>query len=320
MKVLILPASGIGDTVMTLPVAGLIKKNFPGAKVDILVDENGSEQVCKYYPHVDNVLLNKFCKYTALNLLKYFLLKFQPIIRLIRKNKYDLIISPIPNVIRRSICIFGGAKRTIYGKDKSTHPLLNIVNLLKPLKISNEEYDYGLDIGDSTQTLKKFNLKRHQYLVIDPYPAQGENDLRKWPHISELIKILKTRKTVVLVGRKEGHEDIEGTVDLINRTTISELLHILKNAKLSICSDVGTMHLSYALNTKVLGMFGPIDPKNRIPIGNSNLIPIYTNQTCSPCTSHRVTIQCKNKSNPNICMRSITITQILDQINQIDNK
>ncbi len=50
-------------------------------------------------------------------------------------------------------------------------------------------------------------------------------------------------------------------------TTLRELAWILANAQLVIGGDTGPLHLAAALGTKVIGLYGPTDPRRNGPYG-----------------------------------------------------
>lgn len=320
MKVLVLPATGIGDMIMTFPVISTIKANVPDSHIDVIHMENGVSEVIKHYSYINNGISYGIKTYTIINLIFFILFRLPILLYKLRRNKYDWIISPMPNFLRYIICYFGGSKLFIYGKDKSANPSGNLKELLAPLNFSQFDYDYNLHIGRSDLILKKYGIEE-SYIVINPYMKFGERDLRNWPYFEQLISVLSQKHKIVIIGQNKKNKIKSGhnIIDLVDKTDLSDILHILKNARLVICSDGSIMHMSYALNTNTIGMFGPIDYKKRTPINNHYLKAVYTNQPCSPCTSHDVSISCKNKINPYICMKSISADMILKYVKELLN-
>lgn len=319
MKVLVLPATGIGDTIMTLPVIATIKKAHPEAQVDVIVMQEACKVLAKKCKHINDVLLYGMKDYDIRGLLYFGFIKMLPLVWQIRKRNYDWIVSPTPNIIRKILCLIGAKNRLIYATEKGGNPSEKLQTFLSPIGVKELDYDYNLVIGDSDQILNKYALKENGYIVIDPYPTLGRKDLRHWPYFDQLIKSLDKQYKVVLVGRSKEHVPAmwSQALDLVNKTSFDELLHIIKNARLVVACDGGIMHLSYALNTKVLGLFGPIDPEKRIPFENDYLEVVYTNQKCSPCTKNNVTISCANKVNPKICMRSIELIRVIQDVQRL---
>ena len=67
---------------------------------------------------------------------------------------------------------------------------------------------------------------------------------------------------------------------LTGKTTLAEVAAILSICDLLISNDTGPAHISAALGTKTLVIFGPTNPKTTQP-WNSEIV--YKNVECSPC-------------------------------------
>ena len=50
-------------------------------------------------------------------------------------------------------------------------------------------------------------------------------------------------------------------------TNLRELAWLLKNARVVIGGDTGPLHLAAALGTRVVGLYGPTDPRRNGPYG-----------------------------------------------------
>jgi ADP-heptose:LPS heptosyltransferase len=50
-------------------------------------------------------------------------------------------------------------------------------------------------------------------------------------------------------------------------TNLRELAFLLQNAQVVIGGDTGPLHLAAALGTKVIGLYGPTDPRRNGPYG-----------------------------------------------------
>jgi ADP-heptose:LPS heptosyltransferase len=69
---------------------------------------------------------------------------------------------------------------------------------------------------------------------------------------------------VILVGRTEGETKISGShvISLLNRTTLGELLWLLRRARFIVSVDSGPMHLAAALQPhRTLGIHTWSDPR-----------------------------------------------------------
>ena len=96
-------------------------------------------------------------------------------------------------------------------------------------------------------------------------PGAGKPN-KIWPHFRELAKQLGPRALVVWgPGERELAEAIGGR--MAPPTNLRELAYVLQKAEIVIGGDTGPLHLAAALGTKVLGLYGPTDPRRNGPYG-----------------------------------------------------
>jgi len=100
-----------------------------------------------------------------------------------------------------------------------------------------------------------------RYIVLHPY-ARGQGKALTVPQIRQLCEMLAPG-AVVLVGVSENAPLLElpGNVsDLTNKTSLSELVGILRGAGFVISVDSGPMHMAAAVNPRLLGIHTWSDP------------------------------------------------------------
>jgi heptosyltransferase-1 len=96
-------------------------------------------------------------------------------------------------------------------------------------------------------------------------PGAGKPD-KIWPHYRELARRIGPRALVVWgPGERELAEATEGR--LAPPTSLRELAWLLQRAEVVIGGDTGPLHLAAALGTKVIGLYGPTDPRRNGPYG-----------------------------------------------------
>jgi ADP-heptose:LPS heptosyltransferase len=71
-------------------------------------------------------------------------------------------------------------------------------------------------------------------------------------------------------------------VNLMGRTPIPTLAHLVAGSSALLCNDSGPMHLAAAVRTSVVALFGPTDPELTGPYGDGH---ITLRATCedAPC-------------------------------------
>jgi len=94
---------------------------------------------------------------------------------------------------------------------------------------------------------------------------------------------------IVLVGTAEDaratasvHSLIPSAIDLTGRTSLGQLLAILKQARVTLSNDSGTMHLAAAVGGAVVGVFGSTNPAWTAPLGKRARFLVHP-VFCSPC-------------------------------------
>lgn len=107
----------------------------------------------------------------------------------------------------------------------------------------------------------------------------------------------------------EKLNDCSRVVDLAGNTTFDELLGIIEGSQLMITNDTGPMHLGFALDTRIVALFGPCSPAQYG--GHKKVTVIYKNVYCSPCVHEFITPPCRGD---NQCMKLIGITEVMEAV------
>ena len=182
MKVLINRTDAIGDTILTLPMARMIKEKFPDAQVFFMVSKKTAD-IFRYYPDVDGIMV--------MDVNETWIKRFFKTLKLFIKNKFDTYLfvggSHIPSY-SAWICRVryrGGLRskwQTFFFLNKSVRQKRSIVemhetdynlNLLKPLGI-NFHYKNGykykpvftMDKNDSKNAIELFEAEVKDSSVI----------------------------------------------------------------------------------------------------------------------------------------------------------
>lgn len=98
-----------------------------------------------------------------------------------------------------------------------------------------------------------------------------------------------------------------GLTNLVGKTSLIELIAILKEASAGVGPDSGPGHLAAAVGTPFVSLFGPTSPKRVAPYGNEHLV-VQANVSCAPCNRK----QCPGSENR--CMREISVETILSKL------
>lgn len=116
----------------------------------------------------------------------------------------------------------------------------------------------------ASDPLGKLAALRRRIVLL---PAAGRPE-KQWPvdRFRELARRIGSR---ALVAWGPGEQELARQVgaELAPPTTFRELAFLLLNASLVIGGDTGPLHLAAALGARVIGLYGPTDPRRNGPYG-----------------------------------------------------
>jgi 3-deoxy-D-manno-octulosonic-acid transferase/heptosyltransferase-1 len=100
------------------------------------------------------------------------------------------------------------------------------------------------------------------------------------------------------------------SVNLAGRTTLRDLAYLYALSTLVITTDSGPMHISAAVGTPTVALFGPTDPARTGPYGEGHTV-IRKNLPCSPCFLKK----CETKR----CMKEISVEDVFQAVKKARN-
>lgn len=297
-NILIIRLWTLGESILTLPMIKRLKEE--GYNISVLVTKR-SKGVFENIDFVDEVIdLEDFWK-----VLKNF-------------KKYDVVIDTEPYLnisailgwfLGKTVIGFKGLFRDklydfkIDYNDK-IHAVYNFCNMLKPFGITYKPkklvpLKYGENDKENVDMLlRKYSLEDKELIGIHCGTAETA-PWRSWKKekFAKLIeKLVEDGFYIILTGSKNDYEVNEKVLNLVDdkfknrvfnfvgKTNLREFAYLLTKFKVFISNDTGPMHLSAAMETKTIGLFGPNLPERFAPFGDGN-IAIYKadNLDCSPC-------------------------------------
>jgi ADP-heptose:LPS heptosyltransferase len=95
-------------------------------------------------------------------------------------------------------------------------------------------------------------------------------------------------------------------VNRIGQTTLDELIHELRECRLLLTNDTGTMHLAALLGVPVVAIFGSTEPRLTGPLGNGHII-LRHHVECSPCFLRECPIDFR-------CMKAVSTQEVVDAV------
>lgn len=328
MKIIISRTDSIGDVVLTLPLAGLIKERFPQHQIFFL-GSSYTKDIVKASSHIDT-----FLDWTAIASLNR-----KNRMNFLEKIKADVIIHvfPVPEIAwlawKSGIPVRIGTTGRFYHfytcnrlvamsrKRSHLHEAQLNLKLAKPLGFSNP-YSlfeignlYGIRISEKTDDSigdwiagDKFNLVLH---------PKSKGSAREWGihNFSQLISILpKDKFRIFITGtHEEGELFIKDlmvrhpeVINLTGKFTLEEFIRFLNRVDGIVSASTGPLHIAAALGKYALGIYPPIKPMHPgrwAPLGHKADY-IVSKADCSDCRNKNT---CK-------CMESITPQEVYNKL------
>lgn len=337
-NILLIKMSSLGDVIHTLPFVYELRKLYPEAKITWLVHP----QFGGFIPTqiVDEVLYFDKVEFKQ----KSWGEKLQAGLamrRLLRSKHFDLVID-LQGLFKSAVLAAisgcsnrigyaemregsGLVSRSIVGPHKSDHVIERYLDVARYLGAEVGRVEFPLPNLEKEEKVVRHKLAergcREKYLVIVP-GARWET--KCWPveHYVVLIKeLVKYGYYVVLAGGKDdeakgqrirGLVGSEKCIDLTGRTTLKELVALIKGSELYISADTGPLHFAAALKKPLVCMYGPTKPDRTGPYGGDNQIIIQSPARCAGCL-HK---QCDNWH----CMYDITPQMVLDGVAKLTGR
>ena len=167
-----------------------------------------------------------------------------------------------------------------------------------------------VQLSDSNQ-LSPIN---HQPLKIGLCPGAEYGPAKRWlperfaeaaAKITEQSSaqwILLGTKNDAAIGEQIAAAIGDHCVNRIGQTTLDQLIDELRQCRLLLTNDTGTMHLAALLDVPVVAVFGSTEPRLTGPLGNGHTI-LRHHVECSPCFLRECPIDFR-------CMKAITTDEV----------
>ena len=340
MKILIIKLNHIGDTLLITASLKAIKKSYPHCLIDVVV-RKGCEGILLNNPDINNIVAIAAPERKNRN----FLLSCKEIFHIFKKlffKRYDYSFDLTNSDRARIINILSFSKRKVvnswHTNIKKTfkrffytdfieyawgdkHQVLKDYNTIKSiLELEDNVPNLCINTDFHTNILDTLKLKKNSYIVIHPTTRWKfkQWDIEKWKEITSYINILGLKVLFTCGPDKDEVEYIKNILvddkkntSTLGQTSLIELAKLIENAQLFIGVDTAASHISAAVGTPSVILFGPTDEWSWHPWKVEHKL-ILGNCTCK--INRKITCD-KTKILP--CMNSISIEDVKININNL---
>ena len=283
-RILIVRLGALGDIVHAVPAAAALRRAFPQATIDWIVDVRQRE-ILELVPVVDHrIPVNTSSPGLLLSALRH-----------LRRERYDVALD-LQGLLKSAVLArLSGARRVVgfpaellreraarflyteTAGDASPHVIDKNLSMLKVLGIRMPEVEFPLEDRNpaiANEARGRLGIAGSMRFVILNPGAAWPN--KRWPavYFAEVARGLAQRqglRSLVIWGPGEEHlaESVvtasDGAAALSPKTTLADLVSLIKSADLMISGDTGPMHIAAASGTPLVGIFGPTDPDRNGP-------------------------------------------------------
>jgi heptosyltransferase II len=215
-------------------------------------------------------------------------------------------------------------------QNPSSHQIFEYLHLVAALGANPEPLPPKLVVtpDEIDAAKKKFGLDKISNPIFGLNPGAEYGPAKRWP-VKRFIAAAKEiqQKTNCLWILFGGKNDLEITnqiesaignqqsaINLAGKTSLRELMALLKSCCVLLTNDTGPMHVAAALGVPVVAIFGSTSPELTGPISSNEVQHqiIKSNAQCSPCFLRECPIDFR-------CMNGINIERVVEAVLQAAN-
>jgi ADP-heptose:LPS heptosyltransferase len=289
MRVIALVSGGISDQILFFPTIDDLKRYYPNAQIDV-VTEPSSKAVYRLSKSVNETLLFDFQDRNSLA-------DWGNLVGTIRDREYDVAITQYQNWSIGLFLWLTGIPARVGFKGKGSGFLTASVpqnsqqyaacmyhDLLKGLGIKSPCPELALtipkaDIEWSINEQKRLGVK-DGYILIHNGSSQLSKikgldtiyPIQNWLHIIQGITAKQPNMPIIVVQGLDDDNFVstlqQASPNIIKVTSpdnIGKLTAIIAGADLMLCTDSAPMHLSVAVQTYTIALFGSTEPAQLLP-------------------------------------------------------
>ena len=304
-RIIISRTDSIGDVILTLPMAGVLKKFFPNSFI-IFLGRTYTRPVIELSEHVDLFvdwdeikdlpLPGRIASFKALD--ADIILNVFPDPAVMQLSKQVKIPLRIGTSNRRQSWYWCNRLVFFSRRRSKLHEAQLNLKLLKPL---------GIDITPGKEEIAAFYGFRSLPAMTLPGSDPGKTTVilhprskgsaREWglENFSRLISLLPAEKYSVYISGTEAEgasmKDFldshrERVTDLTGKMSLSEFILAINAADVLVAASTGPLHIAAALGIRAIGLYAPmrpIFPERWAPIGKRASFLVVQRKDCNDC-------------------------------------
>jgi heptosyltransferase II len=306
MKILVRGTNWVGDAVMQIPALRQLRAVFADAHITlctrdwakgIFADADFIDEILPINANESVFSQSKKLREREFDLAVLFTNSFQTAL----VAKFGKVKTRFGYANEgRSVLLTNSIKKPVWKNER--HEIFYYLNLISEVEkhyfgiVSEQNTRFDLQVSDKRKLSARKFLSENGVDLSKPIivfcPGSTNSRAKRWQtesyaKLNDKIQP-ELNANVVLIGDKSELDVSLEVVEksqvkpclLTGKTTLAEATAILSVCGLLVANDTGPAHISAALGTKTVVIFGPTNPKTTHPIGAEI---VRKNVDCSPC-------------------------------------
>ncbi len=305
-RILFVQTAFLGDVVFSTALLRACAEFFPKAEVTLLASPRGGGILEGDAAVREVIYYDKRGNDAGMG-------KMLALLRRLRKERFDLVVSPHRSLRSAFIARLSGAELRLGFQSVFTRWAYNLG--VSPSKGERRPYRREMELAESLcggrrlphrPALSPGRRQREEVrrLFTDAGLREGVPvaglvvgtvwPTKKWPvqaylELGRRITVSQKAQVIVLGGRGETEEAAafdaeEGIVNLVGRTSLRQLPAILERCGVVVAGDTGPLHAAMAMAVPVVALFGPTDER-QFEFGERDVC-LTVEISCRPCRPH----------------------------------
>jgi ADP-heptose:LPS heptosyltransferase len=316
-RVIISRTDSIGDVVLTLPLAGIIKERMPGTEV-LFLGQSYTQPVVEACEYVDQFIdwseKPDLAKLDADAIMHVF--PNREVASAAKQARIPMRIGSSRRWFHLTTCTDRiWLKRSGSPLHEAQLNLQLLAPLMGPVELDLKEIStlVGLKApqGPGICDPNKYSV------VVHPL---SKGSAREWgmENFTQLITLLDPDRFEVLVTGTQAEREktqlpfeLPNVKDLMGKQTLKELIGLLGEADGIVACSTGPLHIAACLGSSAIGIYAPltpIHPRRWAPLGVDTKV-FFTERACRDC----------KRGGSCHCIQEVSAGQIADHLDQLSN-